>query len=80
MSTKKIPMLSRVCQHLLPTSLMLPMMMMMLLVVRMTDHWKMSMDGVILNTSHTHTGVGWDNTPVNTNTTTDDPDTQSFYE
>ena len=31
------------------------MMMRMLLVVRMTDHWKMSMDGVILNTSHTHT-------------------------
>ena len=56
------------------------MMMRMLLVVRMTDHWKMSMDGVILNTSHTHTGGGWDNTPVNTNTTTDDPDTQSFYE
>merc|ERR1712029_771114 len=37
MSTKKIPMLSRVCQHLLPTSLMLPMMMVSTVTNKMLD-------------------------------------------
>merc|ERR1712025_730344 len=34
---KKIPMLSRVCQHLLPTSLMLPMMMVSTVTNKMLD-------------------------------------------